>query len=123
MTILFKLEGQEFMALNGGPIFTFSPAVSFMVNCRTQGEIDYYWRKLSKGGDPNAQQCGWLKDKFGLSWQIVPADLCKMMLDKDSEKPQRVMAALLQMKKINLDILKKAYTAKTKVIKKKMKQK
>ncbi len=118
MTVSFRLEGQEFLAMNGGPAFTFSPAISFMVNCRTQKEINWFWKKLSQGGDPNAQMCGWLKDKFGLSWQIVPADLGKMMLDKDTEKSNRVMAALMRMKKINLNTLKKAYTAKTKNIKK-----
>src|SRR5207249_1050135 len=84
MTVTFQLEGQEFMALNGGPIFKFTEAISFIVNSETQEEIDHYWEKLSQGGDKNAQQCGWLKDKYGVSWQIVPTVLPKMLLDKDT---------------------------------------
>jgi predicted 3-demethylubiquinone-9 3-methyltransferase (glyoxalase superfamily) len=109
MTIAFRLYGQEFLALNGGPIFKFNEAVSFIVNCQSQEEVDYYWEKLSEDGDKKAQQCGWLKDKFGLSWQIVPAVLGQMLQDKDSAKAERVMKAMLQMKKINIKILKQAY--------------
>jgi predicted 3-demethylubiquinone-9 3-methyltransferase (glyoxalase superfamily) len=108
MTMVFQLEGQEFMALNGGPVFTFSPAISFLVNCETQEEVDLLWEKLSEGGA--IQQCGWLQDKFGVSWQIVPTILGKMMQDKDARKVERVMAALLPMKKIDIEGLKKAYT-------------
>ena len=109
MTVTFQLEGQEFMALNGGPVFTFSPAISLVVNCETQKEVDYYWERLSQGGDEKAQQCGWLKDKYGVSWQIVPVVLGQMMQDKDARKSERVMHALLQMKKIDIEGLKKAY--------------
>ncbi|HZC69026.1 MAG TPA: VOC family protein [Nitrospirales bacterium] len=109
MTVTFQLDGQEFMALNGGPVFKFTEAISFIVNCKTQKEIDELWLKLSEGGDEKAQQCGWLKDKFGLSWQIVPTVLGEMLQDKDSKKSERVMEALLQMKKIDIQSLKKAY--------------
>lgn len=109
MTITFQLEGQEFMALNGGPVFKFSEAISFIVNCKTQEELDKLWQKLSDGGDEQAQQCGWLKDKYGVSWQIVPAILEEMMNDPDPEKSDRVMKALIQMKKIDIKILKRAY--------------
>ena len=107
MTLTFQLEGQEFMALNGGPVFKFTEAVSFIVNCETQEEVDYFWEKLSEGGEKG--MCGWLKDKFGLSWQIVPTVLGELMQDKDPEKSKRVMNALLQMKKIDIEGLKKAY--------------
>ena len=109
MTIEFELEGQTFIALNGGPVFKFNEAVSFVVNCDTQDEIDYYWEKLSQGGDKNAQQCGWLKDKFGLSWQIVPASMSKMFTDKDSKKSDAVMRAMLKMKKLDIEKLQEAY--------------
>jgi predicted 3-demethylubiquinone-9 3-methyltransferase (glyoxalase superfamily) len=109
MTVAFQLNGQEFLALNGGPIFKFNEAVSFIVNCQSQEEIDYYWEKLSEDGDKKAQQCGWLKDKFGLSWQIVPTVLSEMLQDKDSIKAERVMKAMLQMKKIDIKVLKQAY--------------
>ncbi len=109
LTVEFQLEGQEFVALNGGPVFKFNEAISFQVHCKTQEEIDYYWEKLSEGGDEKAQQCGWLKDKFGLSWQIVPTVLAKMLRDKDARRSERVMKALLQMKKIDIEGLKKAY--------------
>jgi len=109
MTIQFWLEGQEFVALNGGPVFKFNEAVSFIVNCDTQEEIDDYWEKLSTGGDRNAQVCGWLKDKFGLSWQVVPKILSEMLADPDSKKSQRVMKEMLQMKKINIETLQQAY--------------
>lgn len=108
MVIEFELEGQKFTALNGGPIFKFSEAISFIINCENQEEVDYYWNKLSAGGDKNAQQCGWLKDKFGLSWQIVPTILAELMSGKDKEKAQRVMAAMLQMKKLNISELEQA---------------
>ena len=109
MTIQFWLEGQEFVALNGGPHFKFNEAVSFIVNCDTQDEIDYYWEKLSAGGDKKAQVCGWLKDRFGLSWQIVPKVLPEMLTDSDSKKSQRVMKEMLKMKKIDIETLKQAY--------------
>ncbi len=109
LTVEFQLEGQEFVALNGGPVFKFNEAISFQVHCKTQEEIDYYWEKLSEGGDGKAQQCGWLKDKFGLSWQIVPAVLGEMLQDKDARKSEKVMQALLQMKKIEIKTLKQAY--------------
>ncbi len=109
MTVAFQLEGQDFLALKGGPIFRFSEAVSFIVNCKTQEEIDRLWEKLSEGGDEKAQQCGWLKDKYGLSWQIVPAVLGEMLQDRDPKKSERVMKAMLQMKKIDIRALKEAY--------------
>jgi predicted 3-demethylubiquinone-9 3-methyltransferase (glyoxalase superfamily) len=112
MTVEFEIEGQEFLGLNGGPIFKFNEAISFQVHCETQGEVDYYWQKLSEGGDEKAQQCGWLKDKFGVSWQIVPTILPKMLKDKDTEKSQRVMKAMLQMHKLDIQTLIKAYEAK-----------
>ena len=107
MTTIFQIEGQEFYALNGGPHFTFSPAISFFVNCETQQEVDELWDKLSAGGE--TQRCGWLKDKFGLSWQIIPSILGKLLHDKDPEKSRRVMEAMLQMHKIDIDALKRAY--------------
>lgn len=112
LTIEFELEGQQFVALNGGPDFKFNEAVSFMVNCETQEEIDYYWEKLNEGGDEKAQQCGWLKDKFGLSWQITPTILADMMVDKDIEKVKRVTKVMLQMKKLDIAALQRAYDGK-----------
>ena len=109
MTVAFELDGQAFTALNGGPMFKFNEAISFQVNCETQEEVDYYWEKLSEGGDEKAQQCGWLKDKYGVSWQVVPIVLLEMINDPDSEKSQRAMKAMLQMKKIDIDELKRAY--------------
>lgn len=110
MTVEFLLEGQHFVALNGGPHFTFNEAISFIVHCETQEELDYYWEKLSEGGDEKAQVCGWLKDKFGVSWQIVPANLSEMITDSDPAKSERVMKALLQTKsKINMQTLQQAY--------------
>ncbi len=109
MTVVFELNGQAFTALNGGPMFKFNEAISFQVNCETQEEVDYYWEKLSEGGDGKAQQCGWLKDKYGVSWQIVPSVLIEMINDPDSEKSQRAMEAMLQMKKIDINELKRAY--------------
>jgi predicted 3-demethylubiquinone-9 3-methyltransferase (glyoxalase superfamily) len=108
MTMTFELEGREFMALNGGPVFKFNESVSLVVNCESQEEINYYWDKLSEGGDEKAQQCGWLKDKFGLSWQIVPGELGKLMSSKEPGKAQRVMAELLKMKKLDINILRNA---------------
>jgi predicted 3-demethylubiquinone-9 3-methyltransferase (glyoxalase superfamily) len=108
MTVVFELEGQSFMALNGGPVFKFSPAISFLVSCETQEEVDDLWEKLSEGGE--TEQCGWLKDKYGVSWQIVPNVLGEMLLDKDAKKSERVWQAMLQMKKIDIQGLKKAYT-------------
>jgi predicted 3-demethylubiquinone-9 3-methyltransferase (glyoxalase superfamily) len=107
MTIVFQLEGEEFIALNGGPAFAFSPAISFVVNCGTQEQVDRLWEKLSEGG--GALQCGWLQDKFGVSWQIVPTILGEMLSDKDPAKAERVMQAMLQMGKIDIEALKKAY--------------
>jgi predicted 3-demethylubiquinone-9 3-methyltransferase (glyoxalase superfamily) len=107
MTVTFQLDGQEFMALNGGPMFKFTEAISFIVNCKTQQEVDELWEKLSKGGEEGP--CGWLKDKYGLSWQIVPTVLSEMLQDKDTEKSERVMKAMLQMKKLDIERLKKAY--------------
>jgi predicted 3-demethylubiquinone-9 3-methyltransferase (glyoxalase superfamily) len=112
MTVEFEIEGQEFLGLNGGPIFKFNEAISFQVLCETQGEVDYYWQKLSEGGDEKAQQCGWLKDQYGVSWQIVPTILPKMLKDKDTEKSQRVMKAMLQMHKLDIQTLIKAYEGK-----------
>jgi len=116
MTVEFELEGQKFVALNGGPIFKFSEAISFIVNCESQEEIDHYWNKLSQGGDANAQQCGWLKDKFGLSWQIVPTILSDMLANKDQKKSQRAMKAMLQMKKLDIEQLEEAFEGKSVVM-------
>lgn len=107
MTVDFELDGQAFVALNGGPLFKFTEAISLVVNCETQEEVDAYWKKLSAGGQE--VQCGWLKDRFGLSWQIVPTVLPEMLRDKDPEKSRRAMAAMLKMKKIDIAALKKAY--------------
>jgi predicted 3-demethylubiquinone-9 3-methyltransferase (glyoxalase superfamily) len=107
MIVTFQLDGQEFIALNGGPQFTFSPAISFVVNCKTQQEIDELWEKLSEGG--TTQQCGWLRDKYGVSWQIVPTILGELMQDKDTKKTERVMKAMLQMIKIDIQSLRQAY--------------
>jgi predicted 3-demethylubiquinone-9 3-methyltransferase (glyoxalase superfamily) len=112
MTVEFEIEGQKFLALNGGPIFKFNEAISFQVYCETQEELDNYWEKLSEGGDEKAQQCGWLKDKYGVSWQIVPTILIRMLKDKDSEKSQSVMKAMLQMHKLDISTLKKEYEEK-----------
>lgn len=107
MTATFTLDGQAFMALNGGPEFTFTEAISFFVNCETQEEVDELWEKLSEGGEKG--QCGWLKDKFGVSWQIVPTALGELLGDKDPEKAKRVLEAMLQMHKIDIGKLKQAY--------------
>ncbi len=111
MTVVFELAGQTFTALNGGPIFKFNEAISLQVDCETQEEVDSYWQKLSEGGDEKAQQCGWLKDKYGVSWQIVPRVLTEMLGDADTEKSQRVMTAMLKMKKIDISELKQAAVA------------
>ncbi|HWM28251.1 MAG TPA: VOC family protein, partial [Woeseiaceae bacterium] len=110
MTVAFELNGQPFTALNGGPVFRFNEAVSLEISCDTQDEVDYYWAKLSQGGDDKAQQCGWLKDKFGLSWQVVPVVLTEMVGDPNDEKSQRAMEAMLHMKKLNIAELKQAYS-------------
>jgi predicted 3-demethylubiquinone-9 3-methyltransferase (glyoxalase superfamily) len=107
MTVTFELEGRNFMGLNGGPAFKFTEAISLMVNCDTQEEVDYYWDKLTSGGGEESM-CGWLKDKYGLSWQIVPSDLEKLMSSKEPGKPQRVMAEVLKMKKLDINILRNA---------------
>ncbi len=107
MTVTFQLDGQEFMALNGGPLFKFSEATSFLVNCETQQEVDELWGKLSQGGKKD--RCGWLKDKYGLSWQIVPTVLGKLLQGKDAEKSKRVMTAMLQMDKLDIKRLQQAY--------------
>jgi predicted 3-demethylubiquinone-9 3-methyltransferase (glyoxalase superfamily) len=112
LTVEFELNGQTFTALNGGPAFKFNEAISFQVHCKSQNEVDYYWEKLSKGVDEKAQQCGWLKDKYGVSWQIVPTVLGEMLQDKDPKKSERVMKAMLQMKKIDIGTLEKAYEQK-----------
>lgn len=108
MTIEFWIEGQEFVALNGGTEFKFNEAISFIVNCDNQEEVDYYWDKLSAGGDPGAQVCGWLKDKFGVSWQVVPTILTDLIMDKDEERARRATRAMFQMKKIDIQALKDA---------------
>jgi predicted 3-demethylubiquinone-9 3-methyltransferase (glyoxalase superfamily) len=106
MTIPFEIEGQQFLALNGGPVFQFSPAISLIVNCESQAEIDEMWERLSEGGA--TEQCGWLKDKYGVSWQIVPADLDEMLRNADAEKVNRIMNAVLKMEKIDLALLQQA---------------
>jgi predicted 3-demethylubiquinone-9 3-methyltransferase (glyoxalase superfamily) len=108
MVVQFALDGQTFTALNGGPIFKFNEAISLQVYCESQAEIDYYWEKLSMGGDERAQQCGWLKDKYGLSWQVVPTMMAELFKDHTSPKTQRAMMAMLQMKKLDIEKLKRA---------------
>jgi predicted 3-demethylubiquinone-9 3-methyltransferase (glyoxalase superfamily) len=107
MTVSFELEGQEFIALNGGPLYTFTPAISFFVDCKTQQEVDELWDKLTAGG--GEVECGWLRDKYGLSWQIIPTALLELMQDKDPVKSQRVFKAMLQMTKIDIEGLQRAY--------------
>jgi len=109
MTVEFTLAGQQFVAINGGEPFKLSEATSFVINCENQEEVDYYWNKLGEGGDEKAQICGWLKDKYGLSWQITPTVLMEMIQDEDAERAERVMKAMLQMKKIDIAEIKKAY--------------
>jgi predicted 3-demethylubiquinone-9 3-methyltransferase (glyoxalase superfamily) len=108
MTVGFELDGQEFAAINGGPHFKFTEAISFVIHCASQEEVDHYWNKLGEGGDPKAQQCGWLKDKFGVSWQVVPDEMFTLMSDPDAAKAGRVAQALYSMKKIDLGELRKA---------------
>lgn len=107
MSVSFELEGQEFMALNGGPMFQFTPAISFFVSCETQDEVDRLWERLSEGGE--AKQCGWLQDKYGVAWQIVPTILSVLLQDKDPERSKRVMQAMLKMTKLDIKRLKQAY--------------
>jgi predicted 3-demethylubiquinone-9 3-methyltransferase (glyoxalase superfamily) len=109
LTVTFRLEGQTFTALNGGPQFTPSPAFSLVVHCESQREVDHYWDKLSEGGDPAWQTCGWLKDTFGISWQIVPEAFFAMITSRDSIKAGRAMQAMMQMKKLDLPTLQRAY--------------
>jgi predicted 3-demethylubiquinone-9 3-methyltransferase (glyoxalase superfamily) len=109
MTVDFRIAGQHFVALNGGPVFTFNEAVSFIVDCKDQEEIDYFWDRLGEGGDPAAQQCGWLKDRFGVSWQVVPTILEEMMSGPDTAAAQRVMAAFMPMKKLIISDLETAF--------------
>jgi len=109
MTVEFELNGQTFTALNGGPMFKFNEAISFQIHCETQEDVDYYWERLLEGDDAKAQQCGWLKDKFGVSWQVVPSALPAMLKDQNYEASQRVMQAALQMKKPDVDALQRAY--------------
>ena len=111
MTVAFELDGQTFTALNGGPIFKFNEAISFVIDCKNQQEVDYYWQKFGQNGDAQAQQCGWLKDQYGLSWQIVPTILVELLSDPDPDKAGRVMQAMLQMKKIDIAVLQHAYDA------------
>lgn len=111
MIVEFELEGRSFTALNAGPNFKFNEAISFIIHCETQAELDYYWDKLSEGGDLNAQQCGWLKDKYGLSWQVIPQVLATLMSSSDREKSQKVMNALLAMKKIIIQDLENAFNS------------
>ena len=109
MVVAFELDGQPFTALNGGPIFKLTEAVSFQIGCETQEEVDYFWEKLTEGGDPEAQQCGWVKDRFGLSWQVVPNVLPKLIADPTSERSQRAMQAMMGMKKLSIADLERAY--------------
>lgn len=109
LTVAFQIEGQEFIALNGGPHFKFNEAISFIIHCETQSEVDYYWDRLTEGGDPDAQQCGWLKDKYGVSWQIVPNVVTEMLNDPDKDKSERVIKSLLGMKKLDIKTLEEAY--------------
>ena len=109
MTVDFELDGQPFTALNGGPVFSFNEAVSLQVFCDSQAEVDYFWERLSEGGDKRAQQCGWLKDRYGVSWQVIPVALLEMIRDPDDEKSQRATAAMLRMKKIEIEEIRRAY--------------
>ncbi len=109
MTVDFELDGMRFTALNGGPVFTFTEAISLQIFCETQDEVDRYWERLTEGGDERAQQCGWLKDRFGVSWQVVPTVLARLMTDPDHEKSGRVMEAMLPMKKLDIAALERAY--------------
>lgn len=108
MTVAFQLDGQDFTALNGGPLFKFNESISLVVQCRSQEEIDHYWNRLSEGGDTRAQQCGWLKDRFGVSWQVVPVQLVELLSGPDPAKARKVLQALMQMKKLDLAALQEA---------------
>jgi predicted 3-demethylubiquinone-9 3-methyltransferase (glyoxalase superfamily) len=108
MVVAFEINGQPFTALNGGPQFKFNEAVSFQVMCESQDEVDYYWEKLSQGGDEKAQACGWLKDKFGVSWQVIPIEFLELVSGPDAQKTQRAMQAMFQMKKLDINVLKRA---------------
>jgi predicted 3-demethylubiquinone-9 3-methyltransferase (glyoxalase superfamily) len=112
MTVEFELNGKSFTALNGGPVFRFNESVSLQVICEDQEEVDYYWEKLGAGGDPSAQVCGWLKDKYGLSWQVVPEEMIKLLEDQTRENGKRAMAAMMKMKKIDIAALKAAHAGK-----------
>lgn len=112
LLVEFELDGHVFQGLNGGPHFTFNEAISLVVNCKDQQEVDHYWEKLGAGGDPKAQQCGWLKDKFGVSWQVVPTAFIDMITDKDAAKVNRAMAAMMQMKKLDLAAMTRAFNGK-----------
>jgi len=109
MTVTFELDGHQFTALNGGPMFTFNEAISLEVHCKSQEEVDYYWERLGEGGDPAARQCGWLKDRYGVSWQVIPTAMEKLFEDPDSPATQRAMNAMLQMEKLDLAELERAY--------------
>ncbi len=109
MTVTFQLDGQEFVALNGGPVFTFNEAISLQIQCDTQEEVDYYWERLADGGDEKAQQCGWLKDRFGVSWQVTPTILAEMLKDPDAARAARATEAMLRMKKLDIGELRKAF--------------
>lgn len=109
MAVAFELDGQPFTALNGGPRFKFNEAISFQIGCETQDEVDYFWQQLSAGGDDSAQACGWLKDRYGVSWQVIPTALSAMIANPDAEKSQSVMQTLLRMKKLDLSELQRAY--------------
>jgi predicted 3-demethylubiquinone-9 3-methyltransferase (glyoxalase superfamily) len=113
LTVEFELNGQPFTALNGGPQFKFTEAISFQIMCRDQEEVDYYWNKLSEGGDPKAQQCGWVKDKYGLSWQVVPTRMIELLSNPDREKSGRAMEAMLKMKKLDIAELERAAEGET----------
>lgn len=109
LTVSFELDGQPFTALNGGPVFKFNEALSLQIMCDSQEEVDYFWDKLNQGGDPKAQQCGWLKDRYGLSWQVIPQEMLEWMVDPDKARRERVFAAMLQMKKLDLAAARRAY--------------
>jgi len=114
LTVEFELDGQPFTALNGGPDFKFNEALSFQIECETQEEVDYFWERLGEGGDPNAQQCGWLKDKFGLSWQVVPKGMIEMLKNPDSARSRRAFEAMMQMKKLDIAALERAFASEDK---------
>jgi predicted 3-demethylubiquinone-9 3-methyltransferase (glyoxalase superfamily) len=108
LTVVFELDGQPFTALNGGPVFKFNEALSLVINCHDQGEVDHYWERLSEGGDDRAQACGWLKDRFGVSWQVVPTLLPELICDPDADKARKAIAAMMQMKKLDIETLRRA---------------